>query len=180
MKIDSLKLMYRTFQSCRHALEDAAILVGILHTILETVQHEQMFIVSVPTDVLRLLPASVQQEIMLPASEAVLRRSVWSPEQQLLFALIYTGIQELTRLITTDSTHAVRSLGYALHVIPSFLRAPERFDRTDYQFCFRIAAAHWDELSAGMQQALCNVIGQDVATVSQLVQTDGFTIKMWG
>jgi len=84
---------------------------------------------------------------------------------QPLFALLYVGIHELQRLWASESTYAVRSLGYAFHMIPQLLRTPEQFDRKAYRFCFRMVSAHWDELSPEMRQSFCDVLGMTLEPV---------------
>lgn len=177
MQIDSLKLMFQTFQSCRHTSEDRDILARTLYSTLETVRQDQMCIVSIPKDALYSLSPYVQQESLVSPNEAEPTNFVWSVLRQHLFPLAHVGTQELMHFIDIDSKRAIRALGYVLHVIPRYLQAPERFDRERYQFCFGIAADHWDTFSPDMHNALCAVIDQDIAPVSQLVQTDGFIVE---
>jgi len=49
-----------------------------------------------------------------------------------------------------------------------------------FQFNFRIATFHWSELSANMQQALCNLVGIERAEADRLVAQGNFAIDVYG
>jgi hypothetical protein len=102
-----------------------------------------------------------------------------SAANQKLFSLIDIGTHDLQRLWASDSKYAVRSLGYAFHIIPPLLRTPERFSPQSYLFCFRIVCNHWNELSPEMRQAFCAIQGLELAEATRLVNSAEFPIQMW-
>lgn len=178
--IDSTKLMYETFQSCRHALDNSEAMLDLLGTTLKAVEREGMFAVEMPADLVDSIDDHARQAIALPSSVDRESIGMLSGESQTLFSLICIAVPELKRLWPSNSILAVRSIGYALHSIPRMLETPEQFKPKDYLLCFRIVSAHWNELTPELQQMFCRAAGLAPEDAAQLISADEFPIRMWG
>lgn len=185
MVIDSPSVMYGTFQRCRHFKPDCSELLELLNNILEAVSQQRRFLAEVPEQLVpdkwkKALHDDTERAIRyihergLKDHDALLSKSV--P----VFSLLQIGTRELQRLWAIQATFAVRSLGYAFHVLPELLRTPEDFRLKSYRLCFRIISAHWDELSLEMREAICNIVGLKLQSADTLVKSLGFSLEMWG
>jgi len=179
MLIDSTILMYATFQGCRHGRTTDKHL-NLLSEILKLVEHQLTFSVDVPDHWLDIVYEYTRQQMTIGPGNQPRREFLLSSNNQQLFSLLCDGVHELQRLWSSESKYAVRSLGYAFHIVPQLLRTPEQFDRDRYMFCFRAVCAHWEELSPEMQKSFCNVLGIKEEEAQKLIKTVGFPIKLWG
>ncbi len=177
MLIDSTHLMYETFQSCRHALENAGALLNLLRETLEVVKQQKTYTVEIPDHWAEPLNEYTRRAILSTSGVEPTTVDSLSPENQQFFSLVYIGTHELIRLWASESKPAVRSIGYALHVIPDLLRKPQRFDRRGYWFCFRIVSTYWTELSLEMQHAFCKIMGLELKEARELINRENFPVK---
>jgi hypothetical protein len=178
MLTDSTRLMYCTFQCARHAHPAVSELLPLLEKVLDTVMRERSFVVEIPDVWVNTFDAYVPA--ILATFEERPNASWTSSETAPLFSLVRTATAELQRLHAHDAVLAVRSIGYALHMIPGVLRGDDTFSRGGYEFCFRIISAHWGELSDQMRQAFCLVMGFDLQRAEALVGQRGFALEMYG
>jgi hypothetical protein len=178
MLTDSTQLMFYTFQCARHAQPAVSELLPLLDKVLDTVIRERSFVVEIPDVWVSLFDPSLAA--IVATFEARPDASWTSSETAPLFSLVRMATAELRRLHAQDAVLAVRSIGYALHMIPRVLRGRDTFSRGDYEFCFRIISAHWSELSDQMRQAFCLVMGFDLQHAEALVGQPGFALEMYG
>lgn len=157
-RVSSLRVMGPTFQSCRGPAPSAAAQLKTLIAVLDEVQRQGALVIEAP-DGLPGLP--VDSTEFRPASdetnppEEVMRH----PAYARIFAVIDAGARDLARFIEAGEHKAARSLGYAMHVLPSLLVAPEEFDRRSYAFCLKQVAEHWDLMSARTREVLRELVG---------------------
>lgn len=195
MLINSTVLMYRVFLSARHTLPQTGMLLNLLNETLETVLRCENFEVHVPRRWLiagddysrAIISASrhelIRQRVAMLQAVFLRQRLKSRPERGIsernrrLFSLVYIGSRDMQRLWLAESKDAVRTLGYALHIIPALLRTPNQFDAKSYLYCFRIISPHWDKLSLDMQEILCDLMGFDLALVPVLINSPDFWIK---
>ena len=181
MEIDSPSLMYGTFQRCSHARPDCDELLTLLSSILVVVNQQQRFLVEVPDHLVpdkwvKAVHDDTQRASLYVRSLKQEVRDDLSARNQALFSLIEVGTRELQRLWAIQATFAVRSLGYAFHVLPNLLRTPEEFSPKSYRFCFRIISAHWNDLSLEMREAFCKVVGLKLESADTLIKSPGFAL----
>jgi hypothetical protein len=179
MLIDTTAIMYRTFLSCRHATLDTGSSLNLLAELIGLVKQQGTLAVELPDHWLDSPDKEKQALVENPSKVKLAENSALSTQNQILFSLIDIGVHELQRLWQAESKLAVRSLGYAFHILPQLLRKPEEFDPERFMFCFRIVCKHWGELSLELQKAFCEVMGLTLDQVTTLVATDDFPIQMW-
>jgi len=176
--------MAGVFQQCRHGRTDCEELLTLLGSILVFVKLQQRFLVEVPA---YLVPDKWVKAVQDDTERAIaymrsLKQEVrddLSVRNQVIFSLIEVGTRELHRLWAIQSTSAVRSLGYAFHVLPDLLRTPEEFSPNSYRFCFRVISAHWKDLSLEMRQAFCKIVGLRVKSADTLIKSSGFALHQF-
>jgi len=178
MLVDSIKLAYWTFQSCRHLGPETGLLLDVLSGTLDTVKQNDTLVVEIPESWFSSISSSIQQEIKISPDVDRVQLSRLPQKNQQLFSFVYLGANVSKRLWSTGSRRAVQSLGYALHNIPSFLRSSERFDPELYEFSFRVAASHWPELGTELQQTFCDLVGLELDQAEKLLSTKGFGIDI--
>jgi hypothetical protein len=187
MLIDSTILMYSTFQLCRHAspgipdLSDR--LVKRLDTLAEAlaaVKASGLLLVDMPDKWIDQAKAGLgsMAHTRLPVDVAQESASIFrlSAGNAGLFSLVDSGVPVLRAMAEAGDVPALRHLGYALHPIPSLFKNPGKFDSADYEFCFRIAATHWADLSDDFRLALCQAVKRDMKAVTRQLQRRGFAI----
>jgi hypothetical protein len=121
---DSTNLMYDVFQSCRHALRQTTTALNLLIETLEMVKHQETLLIEVSDDWVTTNQLR-KRTVTLNAEEKLAYRL--SPANQKMFTMIDVGTRELQRLWASESTNAVRCLGYAFHNIPALLLKPDEF-----------------------------------------------------
>jgi hypothetical protein len=169
-RIDSTKLMYSTFQSCRHARPEAEVYLRVLADALSTVQQQQTFIIPLPLSS-KQLPQAFVRQIRAPLFSSLYRANTISSNVQRFLDFTVVGVTELQRLWVAQRIEPVRALGYAFHNIPQFMRLPATFDSEAYQHCFRIAGAYWSEVSSEMQQQFCTLLGLSDEQAHELLES---------
>jgi hypothetical protein len=169
VRIDSIKLMYATFQSCRYARPETDYYLPVLVDALNTLRQQQTFIVPLPA-VHKRLPQTLVHQIRAPWFLSLYRTKTITSAAQPFLHFTVVGVAELQRLWVAQRIEPVRRLGYAFHNIPQFLRTPATFDLEAYQHCFRIAGAYWSELSAEMQQHFCTLLGLSEQQARELLE----------
>jgi hypothetical protein len=178
MLTDSTRLMFYTFQCARHAQPAVSELLPLLEKVLDTVMRERSFVVEIPD--VWVSPCNAYAPAIVATFKEWPNASWTSSETAPLFSLVRTATVELRRLHAQDAVLAVRSIGYALHMIPRVLRGRDTFSRRDYELCFRMIGAHWSELSDEMRQAFCLVMGFDLQHAEALVGQPGVALEMYG
>lgn len=103
-----------------------------------------------------------------------------SPEHVRLFAALQVVVAELDRLNASGESGAIRSLGYAVHVLPDVIVSGEWSAKEFRGFNFRVAAFYWSTLSSECKQALCELAGISAARAAELVASAGFVVDMFG
>jgi hypothetical protein len=180
--INSTDFMYETFQRCRLRLPDTGAYLQSLRGLLERVRLAGALDLTVD----EAWPAEVFGALEVPMiASGILRRTDRAEvgpqnskffENDKFFELIEASARDLTQLWSQGAFNAVGNLGYALHNVPEYLRLGN-FSRLGFEFCFRIAAYNWKELSADLQRALCRVMNIDVEKAERLIRLDGFAIN---
>jgi hypothetical protein len=165
MRVDTTLLMYGVFQSCRHALRHTSTALNLLSETLEFIKQQGTLVVEVPDKGVE--ENAIQSIVVVPSAEPD-QADLLCPANQALFSLIYVGTSELQRLWAAGSKSAVRSLGYAFHMLPPLLRTPDQFSPRQYMCCFGDVRHHWNELSPEMRRTFCDVLGLDLAEVTAL------------
>jgi hypothetical protein len=176
--------MYGVFQQCRHGRTDCGELLTLLGSILVYVNRQQRFLVEVPDYLVpdkwvKAVRDDTERAISYMRNRNQEVRDDLSARNQVMFSLIEVGTRELHRLCAVQATIAVRSLGYAFHVIPDLLRTPEEFSPKSYRFCFRVISAHWEELSLEMREAFCEIVGLKLESADTLIKSPGFSLHQF-
>ena len=169
MLIDATQLMYRSLQLCRHIVT-YTMTAKALNTLDETLTHvkkQGTFIIKVPDEW-----ASVDEvrKSIVPIWAKLRPNRTISPANRKLFTLIEVGAGDLRRLWAAESIDAVRSLGYAFHMLPALLWKPLEFKPDHYLFCFRMVGRHWADLSPELRQAFCAVQGLTLDEAAKLIE----------
>lgn len=107
-------------------------------------------------------------------------RRTLSPEQEGLLAALQVVVAELDRLQAKGETGALRSLGYAVHVLPDVMVSGRWSPREFRGFSLRVAAAHWGALSIECKRVLCELAGISAARATELIAMAGFVVDMYG
>ncbi len=165
MRIDATLLMYGAFQSCRHAGRHTSTALNLLAEILEFANQQGTLVVEVPDT---WVEKNAMQSIAVMPGGELNQVDLLSAANQALFSLICVGTNELQRLWTIGAKPAVRSLGYAFHMLPPLLRTPDQFSPSQYMCCFGKVLRHWNELSPEMRRTFCDVLGLDLTEVTAL------------
>lgn len=175
VSIDAMALAYEAFQGCRGFLPGTEVLLAIADQILPLVARTATTIVAVPPTWLGALPPDVV-DVLARAVENVRAPAVTAPQ---VLRTIAIAIRELLRLWSAGERGAIRSLGYALHPLPSLVRAGEQFDPKYFGFNLRVAAFHWAAYSAEAQHALAALAGVDPGQVAERLARPGFVVEMF-
>jgi hypothetical protein len=186
MMVKITTLLLKLFQTARHIharsylIPDFPLVLQKAEIALASVQETQRLVIHVPEDWADGLPADVLAKIT-STEHLDLSNTPHLPEgsKQMLAAIKY-GLADIRTHFLLNSQNTVRSIGYGLHVLPGLLRHPEDFSPDSFQFNFGIIAFHWNELSDTLQDALCTLIDTDKQEVLRRIQTEEFTIDMWG
>jgi hypothetical protein len=101
-----------------------------------------------------------------------------SGEQQRLLAALGLAAEELERLVSAGATGPVRSLGYAVHVLPDLIRSRVDLSPREFRFNFRVAAVHWAAFSPAMQTALCGLAGFSPEEAAWWMQRPDFAVTL--
>ncbi len=173
--IDSMALACEAFQGCRHLFPGTAPLLETLVRTLPRVQEQDALRVKVPASWVRALEPHYQAAI---SAEPGADRG--RPMNQQLLSAIAIGAGELQRLSSAQAHAAIASLGYALDPLPDLVRSGERFDPEQFEFCFRIAAFRWDDLSPRMREVLGGLADIEPHEARRRVAQEGFVIDMFG
>lgn len=175
MLIDTTKLMNRTFQSCRLGGSDAGFMLNVLSAVLDVVGQRRTLVIDLGDD----LPDTYSKKLVefaLPPGVAPHALGSLSPASEPLFALVCSGTKDMTRLWAVGSTQAVRSVGYALHIVPDLLRNPRDFDPRAFTFMLHYAGRHWRELSPELQHALSAAVGYTVDEATMYIEQDDYPV----
>ena len=97
-------------------------------------------------------------------------------DKRYLLAMLEYAAYEMLKLCEAGSIRAIHSLGYALHPLCELVRKDEPVHPRLFRFNFRIAAAHWSELSEDMRQSLCDLAGYTIEDAERLITEEGFVI----
>jgi hypothetical protein len=173
--IDSLTLAYEALQSCRHGDSGTEAMLTLSVYALDCVDRTGYLEVEVPV-------SSLSRWSRLRVAPLAQRHAVREllPQQQRLFALMKASVVELDRLSSSHPSEKVlRSLGYALHVLPSLIRRGGFNVRLFRGFCFRVGAYAWSDLSDEMRRILCELAETRIDRVNQLIKMDGFAVKIY-
>jgi hypothetical protein len=177
LQFGSLWVLYLGFQMCRHANPDsltrAIPRLQSLHGTLAAVQYRDTFDITVDSAEIDERPEGVVQ---VGTSHTEVRSL--SPTQRAALAFVQILVAELVRLAERGNTAALRGLGYQFHNFPAALRADRPYDRSTDSGSFRVAAAHWNQLSLEMRTAFCEYVGVDLSSAERLVRSNGFADTM--
>jgi len=154
--------MEPAFQSCRTSPRDAASEVQGLIAVLDEVQRQGVLVVDVPAGVPGL-PRDSAEFSPATADTGPPEDVTLHPGYARVLAVIDAATRDLARLIAAGELEAVRRLGYALHVLPQFLWAPDEFSPEDYAFCLGVAAGSWELLSERTRDELRALVGSKLA-----------------
>jgi hypothetical protein len=177
LQFDSLTMLYYGLIGCRHGHQDSLTeLIGslqVLQTILAAVQRRDTFSIPIDFEVVDEIPGCLAQDDIAPAEVTSL-----SPTQRVVVAFVQILVAEFIHLAQSGNIAALRALGYQFHNLPAALQVDRPYDRSTDSGSFRVAAAHWDELSWEMRTAFCRYVGVDPSDAERLVRTDGFADTM--
>jgi hypothetical protein len=169
LRVDITKLMYQTFQSCRSAQPDAGDCLHVLAAALAAMEQQATFIVPIPRSIGKRLPGYISARVRVLWFAPIRKRDIIPAAAQPFLALATIATADLQRLWVARHVRAVRSLGYALHNLPQFLHIPASFDREAYLHSFRIASAHWPDLSPALQHQFCSIIDLPLEEAQQML-----------
>ena len=158
MRIDVSKLMYQTFQCCRSVDSDTGDCLQVLAVALTTLQHSTTFIVPIPRSVVRCLPQDVAEKVSVIWFPFIHRRDIIPTDARPFLILASIATQDLQRFWREEQMQPIRALGYALHNLHEFVRAPAYFDRELYFHSFYIAGRCWANMSPALQNQFCTVM----------------------
>jgi hypothetical protein len=177
LRVDSLVVLYHGLQICRHGRQDYLTRMirhlQSLHTILAAVLRRDAFVIPVDSAVVDGIPGCVARDDTARAELPSL-----SPRQRVVVAFVQILVAEFVRLAQSWNIAALRGLGYQFHNLPAALRVDRPYDRSTDSGSFRVAAAHWDELSWEMRTAFCQYVGVDPSDAERLVRSNGFADTM--
>jgi hypothetical protein len=178
MLMDSMKLAQHTLLLCRYGVPEAAAALEILVPVLLAVQEDHSGLVPVDDERLLDLPLHLRQAIAAGPTAEVQRLS---DEALPLLGFCTIACVELTALLNQGDVAAARSLGYAVHFVPSLIRHGRELEPEPFRdFCLRITAFHWHKLSAEMHEALAGAAGLSLEGAEALASKDDFPIDMFG
>jgi hypothetical protein len=144
-----------------------------LHTILAAVQRRDTFVFTVDSAVVDGIRKCVAQDDTPRAEVTSL-----SPTQRVVVVFVQILVAEFVRLAQSGNIAALRGLGYEFHNLPAALRVDRPNDRSIHSGSFRVAAAHWDELSWEMRTAVRQYVGVDPSDADRLVRNNEFASTM--
>lgn len=167
MHIDSTRLMYSVFQSCRHGLHYSGTQLELLLETLDIVKQQRVLFVNVDDNWVK--QHELESLAVAPLARLT-RNDALSSANQPLFMLIDVGAHDLQRLWSAEAVPVVRRLGYAFHILPALLWKPQAFKPDLYMFCFRMVGLHWAELSSELRQAFCALQGLTLDEAARLIE----------
>ncbi|MEO0869571.1 MAG: hypothetical protein AAFY17_14265, partial [Cyanobacteria bacterium J06642_11] len=174
-----------TFQGCRHLKPGVDLALGCLITVLDTVQKENTLILNISTSGLATdlttLPDHWLACISNPSVNSPFVRVDTLPiDSRRLFRACCVAAKELNALWRSASAHsAIRSLGYAMHVVPPLVATGKPLKSNLYQLSFKAAAYQWTTFSTEMQQVLADMAGLNLSLANTLANTPGYAINMF-
>jgi|GEM_PF-1205931 hypothetical protein len=180
--VDSLQLACDAFQACRHggARPEVVRIVSLLTSTLARVRESGVLIVRMPDQGFLSAGSCIQTAIEWEPLAGRRPLNTLSPQGRKLLAYTEVAADELLRLCQAGSAIAVRSVGYAMQCIPGLIRSEQPFRPESYEFCLRIAAYRWFELSRQFQEAICDLMDVDRAEIDRLAGEEGFAIDLFG
>lgn len=178
--VDCIAVADSAFLCCRIGAPQSGDFLGLLVEMFVQVNEAGTLLVNMPATWL-VSAKSFYGEIGVHAAPThrVLVADL-PPDKQRVFWFIELAARELQRLSAVGAAGAIRSLGYAVHPLCALVQSDEAFDAQMFQFNLRIAAFHWSDLSAEMQDALCNLASIERAEAVRLLGQKNFTIDMYG
>ena len=179
MLINSTRFMYETFLSCRHSLYQTGELLPPLRKIFDLTKQQGRFTIELPDDWVNTVDEFIRQTLSKAASLEHPPADALTSGNYALVSLLDIGIAELQRLWKADAKPAVRSLGYAFHMLPDLLRCPEKFSPDGYMFCFGLVSRHWDDYSEELRLALCKVVGLKLSHAEALINSPKSSVILW-
>lgn len=181
--VDSMKLAYWVFIAFRSGRKPDLPL-EILIDVLEAVERQGVLVVPMPDDTRSILEpvhltAITAAEIAAPPNAHPQRLEDMQAEYRNLIPYIKVAAHEMKRLREAGLERALKSLGYAMHVVPEVISRQEKFDADLYKSNFRLAATNWSDFSAEMRAAMAKVVGIDLAGLDEVVQQEGFALDWY-
>lgn len=180
VRINSLKLAYETFQSCRYVGDETEWLVEALIPVLNKACACETWVVDVPGSLISGIDPHIKAEIVCRRWTGRFWRRRLQTQSRHLLLLCSLAAQEFKRLLHNKEYGATRSLGYALHIVPRLIQCGEVLDHGRYEFCFATAAFHWSVLSLDMQKALAEAAGFDLDEAYVYANDDAFVVDLFG
>lgn len=178
MLIDSRQLAYETFQGCRHSWAGNEALFTLLIPMLDEASEKGVLVLEVPESRIEALRPHERARIEQVLESEPLAFEGLTESSHRLLDLCHLAAVELKELWVAGAFGPVRSLGYAMHPVPSLIASGERFDPEQFQFNFRVAAYHWLELSLEIQRALAGAVGLGMDRADKLALSKGFAVKI--
>lgn len=177
-KINSMALADEAFVGSQALNPDAANLLDKLVCVMEAVEDQGLLQPEVPN--LEFEPQQPEYVGWGGIRVELPERVEDLPEQtKLLIRCIRVAAGELARLHRFGSHSAIASLGYAVHPLPQIILVGGVFSSREFQFCFRVAASHWAELSEEMREALVDLAKLRPDQVERLMGREDFAINMY-
>jgi len=143
MHINSLNLMYQTFQSCRLTQPLTGTYLSVLAQALPLIQQEQRYIISLPRNVIRPILDTFHFPVQAFWWHRFNQRDRVELTAQPFLNIIVVVIPELQHLWASQQLAPTRALGYAFHNMHQFVRRPERFDPEDYLYSIHRVYLRW-------------------------------------
>ncbi|HMY17133.1 MAG TPA: hypothetical protein PKA58_12495 [Polyangium sp.] len=174
--VDSIDLAYGTMLWCRYGGPESSEYLQQLVDVLQQVQAQGCLVVEMPSEWMTSAKVPMFETFVRENTSRRYPTSELPADKRYLLAILEYAAHEMLTLCKAGSIRTIHSLGYAFHPLCELVRKDEPVDPRLFRFNFRIAAAHWSELSQDMRQSLCDLAGYTVDDAERLLMEKGFVI----
>lgn len=178
--VDSIELAYGTMLWCRYGGPESSEYLQQLIDVLQQVEAQGCLIVEMPSEWMASAKVPMFETFVRENTSHRQPTSELPADKRHLLAILEYAAHEMLTLCKAGSIRTIHSLGYAFHPLCELVRKDEPVDPRLFQFNFRIAAAHWSELSEDMRQSLCDLAGFTCDKAEWLMTQEGFVIAPRG
>ena len=180
MLVDSMKLAYEAFLAARHGYLKGDALDLFARTIA-LVRERNAMVVEVPRSWVLDLDPGFHETIQPDEDSARFQLSQLTERGQGLLNFVEVCAEELREMLAEGAPlAAIRSVGYALHVLPELVEGPAGLFKSHlFHFNLRIVAFHWSVIPSNLQVALCYLANIEPEETEHLVNQPEFAINMF-